>query len=154
ARALRPQGAQELEQLMAELAQATHEIRAERERLAEARAHLEREAASHHEAAERAKRELGAMRKQLTRESEILLGRARELWQTVQREAKRGEKTRARADELRREMSALEHDADELAQQATGTEGPPPALRDAALAPGARVRVLDLGVEAEVVSGP
>jgi len=152
ARALRPQGAQQMEQLMAELASATLQIRAERERLAEARQAAEREAATHREATEETRKELAAVRKQLTRESEVLLGRARELWQTVQREAKRGEKTRARSDELRREMAALEHETDELAQQATGTEGP--HLRPAAILPGARVKVLDLGVEAEVVSGP
>ena len=154
ARALRPQGAQEMERLMAELAGVTLAIRAERERLAEALARAEREAATHREATEEARRELAAMRKQLTRESEILLGRARELWQTVQREARRGEKTRAKADELRREMAGLEHDADELAQRATGTEGPLAPRRPAAVSPGARVTVLDLGVEAEVVSGP
>jgi DNA mismatch repair protein MutS2 len=152
ARTLRPQGAQELEQLMAELADATLQIRAERERLTAARQAAEREAATHREATEETRKELAAMRKQLTRESEVLLGRARELWQTLQREAKRGEKTRARSDELRREMAALERETDELAQQATGTEGP--HARPAAILPGVRVKVLDLGVEAEVVSGP
>ena len=152
ARGLRPQGAQEMERLMAELADATRQIRAERERLAEARQAAEQEAATHREATQETRKELAAMRKQLTRESEVLLGRVRELWQTVQREAKRGEKTRARSDELRREMAALEHETDELAQRANGTEDS--HARPAAILPGARVKVLDLGVEAEVVSGP
>src|SRR5258705_477009 len=39
-------------------------------------------------------------------------------------------------------------------QRATGTEGPMSAVPPAALSPGVRVKVLDLGVEAEVVSGP
>ncbi len=154
ARTLRPEGAHALERLLAELAAATRAVREERETLARARREADEEAARHREAAEEAKRDLAATRKRLTRESEILLARARELWQTVQREARRDEKTRASAETLRREMVELEREADSLAQQATGTEGPAAPLGPAAIAPGARVRVLDLGVEAEVVSGP
>jgi DNA mismatch repair protein MutS2 len=153
ARALRPESAHALERLMAGLADATRAVRAEREALAEARRQAEVEADRLHQATEESRRELAALRRRLTRESEVLLGRARELWQTAQREARREERTRSSAEALRRELAGLEREVDAL-QQATGTEGPPPTLSAGAITPGARVRVLDLGVEAEVVSGP
>jgi DNA mismatch repair protein MutS2 len=151
---LRPQGAQEIERLMADLAEGTRAVREEREGLVVAREQAAREAAGHHQASEDAKRELAAVRKRLTRESEILLARVRELWQTVQREARRPDKTREGAEALRLEMAALEHEADALSMRGAADDAPVVALAAAALSPGSRVRVLDLGVEAEIVSGP
>jgi len=154
ARSLRPEGAQALERLMADLAEATRSARAEDDALRAARKEAHEEAERLRASTEEAKRDQAALRKRLTRESEILLGRVRELWQTVQREARRGEKKHAGAEALRREMADLDREADAIAQRGTGTEGPAPALDAGGVAPGVRVRVLDLGVEAEVVSGP
>jgi len=154
ARELRPADAEASERLLGELAAAARTVREEGDRLRAEREAAAVEAARLAEATEEAKRDQAALRRRLTHESEALLARAREMWQSVQREARRGEKTRAGAEALRGEMSALEREVDELAAKATGTEGPIAPLDPTALAPGARVRVVDLGVEAEVVAGP
>ena len=154
ARALRPADAEAIEKLLGDLAAATHAARAEHEQLKTARSAAEEEAARLAQATEEGKREQAALRRRLTAESEVLLGRSRELWQTIQREARREEKSRAGAEALRREMNEIEREAEALADRATGTEGPRAPLDVAALAPGVRVRVVDLGVEAEVVNGP
>jgi DNA mismatch repair protein MutS2 len=100
--------------------------------------------------AEEARTELAAQRKRVTREGEALLARIRELWQTIQREARRGDKARTDAGRLREEIRTLEREHDALAGIGEGsTPGPPPEITA-----GQRVRVVDLGVEAEVVSGP
>lgn len=158
ARALAPESAAALERLLLELAAERARLEAEREALAAAREAAEAEAARHRRAAEDATRELGALRRRLTAESEALLARSRELWQTIQREARRAEKSRAAAHETRARIEAVEREAAALeaaaAQALAADAGPPDAGRLASVDVGARVRVADLGVEAEVVSAP
>jgi hypothetical protein len=104
-----------------------------------------------------ARESLAETRRRLTTESDAVLARARELWQTVHREARRAEKRRDTSDKIREEIGGLERRRDELVAEgdrAAAERGaiPPPA--PLSLDVGARVRVRDLGVEAEVVSGP
>lgn len=157
ARGLTPDSTREVERLIASLHEARRRMDEESGRLEEARAAAEREAASHEAAAESAREQLTALRRRLTSESEALLARARELWQTVQREARRAEKRRADSGELRASIEAVEADAESLrrtAETAAGGSAKEPSLDAAALAVGQRVRVADLGVEAEVASLP
>jgi len=100
---------------------------------------------------EASRRDLADQRRRVTREGEALLARARELWQTVQREARRADKTRGGAAHLREEIQALEREHDALSGAAADASSPE-APR--AIAVGQRVRVVDLGVDAEVVTGP
>jgi DNA mismatch repair protein MutS2 len=131
---------------------------AERAALALAQREAERQAASHRDAAEEVKRSLAELRRRLTAESEALLARSRELWQSVQREARRREKSKADADALRTEMDGLEKGAQALDAAATPAAlGMPERVSEPAplvLAPGSRVRVTDLGFEATLVHGP
>ena len=152
ARALRPEGAAQLDQLMGDLATATRSAREEAERLGAARTEAEAEAARHQEAVEHTRREEAELRRRLTRESEALLGRARELWQIVQRESRREHKRPGAAQELRPRMEDVERDLENLA--GAGAREETAGLDPASLSPGMRVRVVDLGVEAELVSGP
>ncbi|HEY2956185.1 MAG TPA: Smr/MutS family protein [Candidatus Eisenbacteria bacterium] len=159
ARSLTPETTREMERLIALLDEsrrrmdqvaADHEV---------ARAAAESAAAEHRAAAESARQELKDLSRRLTRESEGLLARARELWQNVQREARRAEKHRALAGELKAQIGAVEAEAEALrhaAAAATGEAAEPGAgaLEAGSLAVGQRVRVLDLGVEAEVASLP
>src|SRR5207244_912953 len=70
-------------------------------------------------AAETAAREaLHDLRARLTRESEVLLARARELWQTVHREARKADKRRESSGALREEIAAVEGQLDALAAAA------------------------------------
>ena len=70
-------------------------------------------------ATESGRQSLEALRRRLTRESEALLAHARELWQTVQREARRADKSRERrrgrsrcgARVAEREVEALHREA-------------------------------------------
>jgi DNA mismatch repair protein MutS2 len=129
-------------------------------RLDAARAAAESEAESHRAAAAAAREQLTALRRRLTSESDALLARARELWQTVQREAKRADKRRADAGTLKAGIEAIEAESESLKRaaataaggDAAETEGS--ALSAAAIAIGQRVRVADLGLEAEVASLP
>ncbi len=89
-----------------------------------------------------------------------MLSRVRELWQSVQHEARRAEKTRAAADALRTriesaagETEALRRATDSSLARFGGT-APPPSGAAPRLEVGARVRDRDLGVEGELVSGP
>jgi DNA mismatch repair protein MutS2 len=160
ARALAPAEAVALERLLEELQETRRRWEAEREALREARAAAETEAARHHEATQESRRTLEDLRRRLTRESEAILAQARELWQTVQRESRRAEKSRAGADELRTRLGAVERRVDELQQAARGAaaeaggEPAPEPLSARDLVAGARVRIVDLGVEAEIVSPP
>jgi len=156
ARALAPAEAVALERLLGELQETRARLEDERARLARAQAEAEAAAERSRAAAEDARRTLEELRRRLTRESEVVLSHARELWQTVRQEARRAEKSRAGAERIaagltgvEREMDALRHAADEVlgAPAARGGLGGP-------LEPGRKVRVRDLGVEAEVVSGP
>jgi DNA mismatch repair protein MutS2 len=156
ARALAPQESVALERLLAELQQRSVQLEEERVHLAEA----ERAARGAEETARRAaddsRRELEELRRRLTRESEVVLSHARELWQTVQREARRADKTREDAKRLGAEIEAADRSVDALQRTAAEALGPAPAApaTNGLLEPGRRVRVRDLGVEAEVVSGP
>ncbi len=156
ARALTPAEAQALERLLLELQATRRSWEAEQAALREARAAAEAEAARHHEATQDSRRTLEELRRKLTRESEAILAQARELWQTVQRESRRAEKTRAGAEELRSRLGTVERRVEELHQAAreAGGEPAPEPLRERDLVAGARVRIVDLGVEAEIVSPP
>ena len=151
ARELTPDESRALERLIAELNESHRRLRDEAASLAVAQREAEAAAAEHRAALEASRTTLAEQRLRITREGEVLLGRARELWQTVQREARRDEKSRADAGRLREEIRALEREHDVL----RGAAEPAPApVMPAAIAAGQRVRVIDLGVEAEVVSGP
>jgi DNA mismatch repair protein MutS2 len=151
ARELTPEESRSLERLIAELNDAKGRMEAESTGLAAARLDAEREAAAHRAALEESRTTLAEQRRRVTREGEALLGRARELWQTVQREARREDKSRADAATLRDEIRNLEREHDALSGAA---ELAPPPAQPATIVAGQRVHVSDLGVEAEVVSGP
>lgn len=151
AEALTPGETRALERLLAALGVTQRRLDEETLALAAARREAEAAAAMHREATENSRRTLEELRRRLTRESESLLARARELWQTVQREARRAEKSRADAGRLREQIGSLEREADALGHGGeTAAAAPPPA----ALRVGQRVRVTDLGIEAEVASEP
>ncbi|MFI5369944.1 MAG: Smr/MutS family protein [Candidatus Eisenbacteria bacterium] len=153
ARHLTPESARTLERLTTELAEATRTARENAEALERARAEADAAATEHRAATEHARRELAERRRALTRETDALLARARELWQTVQREARRSEKTRVDAEQLRVSIRKLESDAERVAGAHEPGEEPVTLPREAVV-PGRRVRVADLGVEAVVVAGP
>jgi DNA mismatch repair protein MutS2 len=153
ARRLRPEGAATADRLLAELAQATRDARSEAERLTAAREEADAAAVEHHAATESLRQEEAALRRRLTRESEAVLARAREIWQRVQTESRKAEKQRVSAESLRREMAEVERDLESLAgpERAAAAAAP---LAASAIVPGMRVRVTDLGVEAEVAALP
>jgi DNA mismatch repair protein MutS2 len=151
AASLRPESARALERLMAELAEGVRRARQEAQALAERRAEAERAAARHRQAVEELGRQEAAVRRRLAREGEAVLARAREVWQMAEREARRAEKRRADTAPVGRRMGEVERELRSLAPRETE---PPAALPAEAIRPGVRVRVLDLGVEAEVVSPP
>jgi DNA mismatch repair protein MutS2 len=113
-------------------------------------------AEEHRRASEASRTGLEELRRRLTRESEALLARARELWQTVQREARRADKSRAGAETLRGTIESTEREIAALQRQVE--EALPPHARVTlpleSIGPGRRVRVTDLGVDGEVVSAP
>ncbi len=158
ARALTPDETRALERLLAEVADALTAASAQREQLQQAREAAERAERHARETAEEAKKSLSELRRRLTAESETLLARSRELWQTVQREAKKREKSRADAGALGELLGEVERDASALqASAGPAALGLPETLAPVSaptLVPGARVRVTDLGFEATFVSGP
>ena len=157
ASALTPDETRALERLLSEIGDALRAVGEERAALAIALAEAEAASASHRAAAEDARRTLSGMRRQLTAESEALLSRARELWQTMQRESRRTDKSRADAEALKQGMQAVEGAAQALRARVTEATGPEPVgatLSRDQIVPGRRVRVLDLGLEAEVASAP
>jgi DNA mismatch repair protein MutS2 len=160
ARHLAPAEAQALERLLEELQKTRREWESERQALAEARLAAESEATRHREATQDSRKSLEDLRRRLTRESEAILAQARELWQTVQREARRAEKSRAGAEELKSRLGAVEHEVDALQQSARGAlaeaggETISVGLSPDQLVPGRRVKITDLGVEAEIVTAP
>jgi len=160
ARHLAPAEAVALERLLTELGETRKKWEAETAALAGARATAEAEARLHAEATQETRRTLADLQRRLTRESEQVLAQARELWQTVQREARRAEKSRGQTGELKARLDSVEREVDSLHQQARGAidraggEERPPELTAEDLRPGRKVRVTDLGVEAELVSGP
>ena len=158
ARQLEPAETRALERLLAEVGDALAAANAEREALEKARLEAERATASQRETEEEAKRALAALRKRLTAESEALLRRTRELWQAAEREARKRERARADVDQLRHGIQQAERDAESLQAAASPAALGFPETKEergpATLAPGARVRVTDLGFDATVVSGP
>jgi DNA mismatch repair protein MutS2 len=145
-----------LERLLGDVQESRRRLEIEREAARESAASAEHAAGEHRRATEVARQTLEDLRRRLTAESEALLARTRELWQTIQREARRSDKSRTSADELRtametaeREVTALQRTLDEALPSARSV-----ALPSDAIAIGHRVRITDLGVEAEVVSAP
>lgn len=159
ARELTSDESRALERLLSEVGEARRLATEERESLAVARADAEREAERHRTAAEDAKRALADLRRRLTAESESILVRARELWQTLQRDAKKAEKSRADAELLRARMEDIEQSAQTLQRASSPAalglpETPAPAAMPVRLEVGARVRVKDLGIEAVIATLP
>ncbi len=152
-----------LERVLQDLQGLRRSMDAEMEQLALARAAAEAAARDHHQAAEASRQALDQVTRRLTRESDVLLSHARELWQTVQREARRADKTRADAAALKAQVEAVEREGETLrasgrgAYEQLGVEdhgGSRAAMRLEDLVPGRRVRVIELGMEAEVASAP
>lgn len=154
ARHLTPESARALERLTGELAAALADARERAVEHERARLAAEQEAQHLHETAEALKKEGSERRRALTRESEVLLARVRELWQTIQREARREHKARGDVTVLKSEIDRSEAGLAELVEKTGGDELPVHALPVEALTPGRQVRVSDLGVDAEVVAGP
>jgi len=158
ARGLTSDETRALERLLAEVGDALAEAQLERERLELARKAADAAAAEHRDASEHAKRALADLRRRLTAESEALLARAREVWQTVQRVAKKRDASIADAKELGVSLDAIERGTSALDAAASPaalgfSESVAPAAPPV-VAPGVRVRVTDLGFDAVVVSGP
>lgn len=156
ARTLTPDETRALERLLSEVGGSLARMQAERLELAHARAEADAAAASHRAAAEDTRKTLADLRRRLTAESEALLARSRDLWQTVQREARKADKSRASADALKQSMESIEREGEALhrkAREAGGAEVADPA-KPFEVAIGRRVRVLDLGVEADIASLP
>ena len=149
ARALTPDETLAVERLITELNAGTRRATEAEQAASAARAEAERAAAEHRAATEETRTTIAEQRRRVTREGEALLARARELWQTVQREARRKDKNRSDAAKLGEEIRTLEHEHASLAGAADEAVTPPETI-----VAGQRVRVVDLGVEAEVVSGP
>jgi DNA mismatch repair protein MutS2 len=148
-----------LERLLSEIGAALQAAQAERAELAAARERAAAAEALHLAATEDARKTLSELRKRLTAESEAILARVRELWQTMQRDAKRAERSKAGADTFKQGMQALERDAEALRQKASPAavglpEAPAPAVQPFKIAVGTRVRVADLGIEAEIATLP
>lgn len=158
ARSLTSEESRALERLLAEVSAARRAVDEERAALAASRSEADRAAAEHRDATESARRTVEDLRRRLTRESEVLLARARELWQVVQRDARKADKTRADAESLKREMQSIEAGTEALQNAASpaalGLSADKVPQTPVTIAPGARVHVKDLGIEAEVVSGP
>jgi len=151
ARTLTPESARALERLTAELGDAVRRARAESASLGEARQAAAAEAERHAAAVEESRRELAVERRRLTRESEALLARCRELWQVIQREARRDARTRDPGS-MKAELSETQRALEALAGPEPGGSTAP--LASDQLIPGLRVRVMDLDLEADVVSAP
>jgi DNA mismatch repair protein MutS2 len=155
ARTLAPAEAVALERLLVELQESRVRLEEERVALGRARTEADAAAAAGRAAAEDARHALEDLRRRLTRESEVVLSHARELWQTVRREARRADKTRAGAERVAADLAGVEREVEGLQRAVGDALGPaaaPPPLGP--LTTGRRVRVRDLDVEAEVVSGP
>jgi DNA mismatch repair protein MutS2 len=159
ARSLTPESTREVEHLIGSLQDARRRMDDETGRLEAARAAAEAATETHRAAAAATREELSNLKRRLTSESEVLLANARELWQTVQREARREEKRRVGAGELRSSIEAVEAESEALSRAAAAAAGESAEARSAgveagALAIGQRVRLPDLGVEAEVATLP
>ena len=159
ASALTPDETRALERLLAEVGDALRAAGEERAALARPRARGggRRGVASRAPPRTRA-RTLAELRRALTAESEALLARARELWQTMQREARRADKSRARRGRAPpRHRGGRARRRRRCASASPRPRAPSPAARRCRASrscPGRRVRVADLGIEAEVASAP
>ena len=148
-----------LERVLQDLQALRLALDAETMQLARAKAEAEEAARAHREGLEAARLDLDQVTRRLTRESDALLARARELWQTVQREARRSDKTREGAAALKSGIAALESESEgvrrsgEAAYATLGIETSPKAA-PREVGPGTRVRVPELGLEAEIAEGP
>jgi DNA mismatch repair protein MutS2 len=145
-----------LERLVSDLQAARDSLDRERESAHAARDAAEAAAAEHRRSTEAGRVTLEELRRRLTRESEAVLARARELWQTIQREARRADKSRDGAGALKAALESSEREVNELHERLD--QAVPPharvSLSPDAIEPGRRVRVTDLGVEAEVLHAP
>ena len=159
ARAITPETTRAVENLLLELERVRDVLEAERGEVARA---LQRAEVAERDlrAAEAAARDsLADLRSRLTRDSDALLARSRELWQTMQRDARKAGTTREATQALRAEIGTIESGLEalgEAAEQARTALGgasitPPPPLT---VQRGARVIVRDLGVDAEIIEGP
>lgn len=158
ARGLTPESSRNVERLIEQLQRVSRGAEEERLALAEARRAAAAAEEEHRDATESAKQALAQTRRQLTRESEAVLAQVRELWQSLRREARKAEKSRTRAEELKAEIESAETKVDQLhrkAAAAAGTSHGRDPLPREAVTVGLRVRVADLGgVVAEVASEP
>jgi len=152
-----------LERVLQDLQALRRSMDEELTRLAAARGAAEEAERDHHQAAQAARLALDQVTRRLTRESDALLSHARELWQNVQRAARRADKTRADAAVLKTQVETVERQGETLrasaraAYDVLGVEGATrarQALRPEDLVPGRRVRVIELGMDAEVASAP
>jgi DNA mismatch repair protein MutS2 len=158
ARALAPAEAVALERLLAELQQIQARLDDERAACARAREQADTAAERLRATEADARRTLEDTRRRLTRESEAVLANARELWQTMQREARRADRRREHAEHARAALSGVEAQLEHLVEEADhavrAAGGAPAASPAPVVEAGRRVHVRDLGVDAEVVSGP
>jgi len=158
ARALTPDTTAAIEALIGRLERAHREAVEAREVHEAAAARAAAAEATHQEAATEARREARELRRRLTRESDILLGQARELVRRMEREARRGRREDAAgAGEALRALEGARTRLEEEVSRAAGPEEADAGLVRLAAGeavPGTRVRVLDLDVEAEIVAGP
>ncbi len=151
ARALAPESAQALERLLEELDQARNQAEERAHQAAAAQEEARAAAAGLEAERERVRASAAAARRKAAQQLEPLVARARELVEQLRREARQAERSRARALPLQQEAAALEREADALSMlPPSRAEGSSPPE----IVPGARLRVLDLNVEAEVVSPP
>jgi DNA mismatch repair protein MutS2 len=143
--------------VVTEVQEVSRRLEEERAELTQARADAEAAARQNREATESGRQTIEQLRRRLTQESEVVLAHARELWQSVQREARRADKTRSGAEQLGKDLAAVEQNLDSLRQAVDHAAGRDEAFESGpalAVATGQRVIVRDLGLEAEVVSGP
>jgi DNA mismatch repair protein MutS2 len=151
-----------LERVLLELQGLRRALEAERGELSVALERAESAEREHRESADALRKDFQRTTRHLTGESEALVARARELWQTVQREARRAERSRAAAAQMGDQVRAVEHGIDALtrsgAQQlealGVGPSPGPERLEPGEVLPGVRVRVPSLGLEAEVLEAP
>jgi DNA mismatch repair protein MutS2 len=150
-----------IEELLLELQGLNARLEAERTALATAREEAERNAAEHARGLEAVRQEWEQVTRRLTRESEALTARARELWQSAQRESKKAAKDPGAASRIGEALSAVEAETERLMRAGLEAAGPlgieRPAtdrLEPAEVLPGLKVHVANIGVEAEVESSP
>lgn len=152
AKSLTPDEVRVIERLTAELSEAHRRLVEQTASLARAEAEARAATTAHHDAEQEIRAQWREKRRTLTRDTEALIARARGVWQTLDKEARKREASRAELAPWRDEIARIETEAQAL--------GPP--LEESAVAPlpperlvaGQRVRVADLGVDAELVSGP